>query len=81
VTDVENACIGTNSLVLVVDSAIADRHIVAGEFNHFCAERQMEGDKRRTLHVVVLSGKFMVLAGNGAFFAKGRLFCDAPLAK
>jgi hypothetical protein len=63
-TYIEYSRIGSYGLMFVVDAAIADRHIVAGEFGHFCAERLMQMRERSTLHEWVLSGKFMVSRWN-----------------
>ena len=42
----------THRLVLVIYTAIADRHVIARELGHLGAKRYMAGSERSTLHMV-----------------------------
>ncbi len=55
--DIEDPGVCADGLVFVVDAAVADRHIVTGEFGHFCAKGQMERGEWRALHDMELSRK------------------------
>jgi len=52
VADVEDAGIVPNGVMFVVDTAVGDRHVIAGEFGHFRAEGDVFRRERGLLHGV-----------------------------